>query len=72
LKSAVDALKEKAFSGSYKHLELYLAYVAGKPIATQETVSVELTGDDLFDAVESVRERLQKEDFTVIEGGQSA
>lgn len=69
LKKAVDALKEKAYGGSYKHLELWLAYVAGKPIAIQENVSVELTGDDLFDAVEAVKDQLTKEDFTVIEGG---
>ena len=44
--------------GHYKAGELVLGYAYGKPIATQETFTHDLSGDDLFDAVESVREKL--------------
>lgn len=58
LKDVVASMVERAKAGSYKHQELVMAYVAGKPIAMTENVNVELTADEVFDAAESVREKL--------------
>ena len=58
LREVVVSLLKKAKEGSYKHQELVMAYIAGKPIAMQENVSIELTADDVFEAAEKVREQL--------------
>jgi len=62
----VAAWKARAEAGSFKHIELFAAYMAGKPIAMVESGTVELSGDDLFDTVESVRERLTHDAFEIV------
>ena len=70
LAAVVGALLEKAKDGSFKHQELVLAYIAGKPISMTHDVDNELSGDELFDVAESVKGQLG-EDWKVIPGGKA-
>ena len=63
------ALAEK--DGHYKAIELVLGYAYGKPIATTENFSSDLSGDDLFDATEQVGEQLKSEGWKVYQGGRA-
>ena len=58
VKDVWTAMIGMAKGGHYKAGELVLGYAWGRPVAIQENFSHDLSGDDLFDAVESVREKL--------------
>ena len=57
--------------GHYKAIELVLGYAYGKPVATQENFSNELSGDDIFEATGQVGEQLASEGWRVYEGGKA-
>lgn len=54
VKDVVRVMFEKALGGSYKHAELILAYLGGRPTAFQESHSVTVTGDDLLKMADKI------------------
>ena len=54
IKNVVAVMFEKALGGSYKHAELILAYLGGRPTAFQESHTTTVTGDDLLKLADKI------------------
>ena len=66
IERAVDKSVELAEGGNLGHARLILGYIAGTPVAMQHSESVVMTGDQVADMAEQVRENFKKDGLAIV------